>query len=453
MNYPIWEIPILGGSWLIGIMACIHIFISHFAVGGGLYFALSEWLAYKNNDEAMYDYLKKHAKFFMLVTTVAGAVTGVGIWTVIALVSPDGLHTLIQVYTFGWACEYLFFVAELAVVFVYYYCWDRVSRKTHLQLAISYAIASILTLVIINGILTFMLTPDNWIKSGYWLEGFFNRTYWPSLFIRIVIMASMAGMYSLYTASKLPQTTEEEACFRDRMLKYAAKWFIPTFAVGPVLAWWFSLNIPPDVLHTIQNGMQTSGVGNFSILARASYLGLILSGTVIIFAFVGPYLNPRGFTPKMALAFMVCGLLVTSIGEWSREMLRKPYVIYGHLYSNGLRMSDIETMNQTGYIANSKWKPQLIVGDEIGNKMRIGKAMFEGQCLACHTKGGYRSMPNMLGERDDKAIVAFLTTIHNTDKTKNPYMGIMPPVAGTSEEVDALATYLATLRATPKSMQ
>jgi hypothetical protein len=110
-------------------------------------------------------------------------------------------------------------------------------------------------------------------------------------------MVSLAGMYSLYTASKLPQITELEASFRARMLQYVAKWFIPTFAVGPLLAWWFGLNIPHDVLHTIQNGMQTSWVGNFSILARASYLGLILSGTSIIFAFVGPYLNPRGFTP------------------------------------------------------------------------------------------------------------------------------------------------------------
>ena len=109
MNYPIWVVPYLGGPWVIGIMAIIHIFISHFAVGGGAFLALAEELAYKRKDDRIYQYLKDHSRFFVLVTTVAGAATGVGIWFTISLVSPDGTGSLIQIFTLAWALEYLFF--------------------------------------------------------------------------------------------------------------------------------------------------------------------------------------------------------------------------------------------------------------------------------------------------------------------------------------------------------
>ena len=35
MNYPVWDIPLIGSGWVIGIIAIFHVMISHFAVGGG----------------------------------------------------------------------------------------------------------------------------------------------------------------------------------------------------------------------------------------------------------------------------------------------------------------------------------------------------------------------------------------------------------------------------------
>ena len=101
MNYPLWIVPYLGGTWVIGIIAIIHVFISHFAVGGGIFLALAEELAYRRKDDRIYDFLKQHSRFFVLITTVAGAVTGVGIWFSVSLVSPDGIASLIQSFTLG----------------------------------------------------------------------------------------------------------------------------------------------------------------------------------------------------------------------------------------------------------------------------------------------------------------------------------------------------------------
>lgn len=60
MNFPIWEVPYLGGGLFIGIVAVLYVFISHFAAGGGLFLVLTERKAYRENNPAMLEYVKKH---------------------------------------------------------------------------------------------------------------------------------------------------------------------------------------------------------------------------------------------------------------------------------------------------------------------------------------------------------------------------------------------------------
>ena len=37
MNYPVWFLAETGGGLLIALISILHMFVSHFAVGGGLY--------------------------------------------------------------------------------------------------------------------------------------------------------------------------------------------------------------------------------------------------------------------------------------------------------------------------------------------------------------------------------------------------------------------------------
>lgn len=437
MNYPFWEVPVIGGIWVIGIIASIHIFITHFAIGGGAFLAITEQWAYKTGDQRIYNYLKRYTLLFVILTTVAGVVTGVGIWWSISLVNPDGTHTLIQIFTLLWAWEYLFFAAEIPTIFVYYYTWDRISPRKHLALAWLYFGIAIFTLLIINGILTFMLTPGNWLLSRDWLDGYFNPTFWPSNVLRLLIMFALAGMFAMATASLI----RDDPDFRTRMLRYAARWFLPVFFLGPLAGYWYFTQVPPEALENVLAGIQASGIGNFSILARAIYLSLFLSGTILIFVFVGPFLNPKGFSFQMALIFMTFGLLVTGITEWSREMLRKPYVIFDYMYANGILKTQIPELSQTGFAAAARWVPPA----ETISDLRLGKAMFTYQCMSCHTRKGYRGIDRLLAGRDEAGILSFLQVLRETDKEENPYYRIMPPLVGTDEELAALANYLSTL--------
>ena len=130
MNYPIWDVS-FGAGLLIALVAGLHVFVSHFAVGGGLFLVLTERKALKNHDHALLNWLKAHTKFFVLLTVVYGAVSGVGIWFTIGLISPAATSNLIHIFVWGWAIEWVFFFLEITAALLYLAGWDKLSPKLH----------------------------------------------------------------------------------------------------------------------------------------------------------------------------------------------------------------------------------------------------------------------------------------------------------------------------------
>ncbi len=109
MNYPLWHLTTFGGGFFIALIAVVHVLVSHFAVGGGAFLVLLERKARNTDDADLLAYVKKHSRFFMLLTMVFGSITGVGIWWTIALLNPGGTSVLIHTFVFGWAAEWVFF--------------------------------------------------------------------------------------------------------------------------------------------------------------------------------------------------------------------------------------------------------------------------------------------------------------------------------------------------------
>lgn len=448
MNYPVWEVPLLGGAWIIGIIAIFHVMISHFAVGGGLYLAMAEHKAIRENRRDWLPLLEKHAKFFLVLTGVFGAVSGVGIWFAIGLVHPESTSTLIHNFVFGWAIEWVFFLIELTTAAVYYYTWNRIPEKLHLKVGYLYAAMSFCTLVIINGILTFMLTPgDAWLSvagtgqeaSRFW-QAFFNPTYWPSLFLRTVVCISLAGIWALVTMARF----EDEAFQRTRVavIRWSAAWLMPAFLLMPALMLWYLSMVPQDNRGLLQLGMSTIGSGAFTQVTRIGLLTIMTSATIAGVVYFFAYKSPRDFSFGHAISVLILALAATASTEYAREALRKPYVIGRHMYSNGIRLSEIEGYNRDGFLTRSLWAQAAL---KSGHPEEIGKAMFRGQCMSCHTIDGYRSMRRMLADRDAKGITNLLKTLHETGGASASYKAYMPPLVGTQEERDALGAYLLTL--------
>jgi cytochrome bd-type quinol oxidase subunit 1 len=444
MNYPFWDIPYLGSGWVIGIIAIFHVMISQFAVGGGLYLPLAERKALREGRTDWLQELVGYSKFFLVLTSVFGTVSGVGIWFAIGLTHPEATSTLIHNFVFGWAIEWVFFMVELTTAAVYYYTWNRVDSKLHLTVGWVYAGASVCTLIIINAILTFMLTPGNtWLSvagtgneaSKFW-NAFFNPTYWPSLLLRTCVCCSLAGIWALISSSRIDGHTLPG--LKSSLVKWSVKWLVPSFMAMPFLFVWYVFMVPASQRALLTLGMDTIGSGTFSMVTRIALIIVITSATIIGVAYYLAYRNPVDFNTAHAVAILLLALMATGAGEYSREMLRKPYVIGRWMYSNGVRVPYAVKIdnNPQGYLAHTNW-----VWNGADSSYSRGEAIFRGECGSCHTLNGYRPLVTLMAGRDRANIESFITMLHEY-KADSPYHRFMPPMVGSKRDVANLANYL-----------
>ncbi len=80
MDFPFWIHPSIAGGQLIASIAILHVFISHFAVGMGLYVVMAEQKAVKNEDRELLNFVKTNSSLILFISAILGALTGVGIW-------------------------------------------------------------------------------------------------------------------------------------------------------------------------------------------------------------------------------------------------------------------------------------------------------------------------------------------------------------------------------------
>ena len=468
MNYPVWDVTFLGSGLMIALIAIFHVFISHFAVGGGFYLPMTEALALRKGRKDWMEQLKKHSKFFLILTGVFGAVTGVGIWFVIGLANPEATSTLIHFWVFAWGIEWVVFLVELSSIAAYYYLWGRVSDALHIKIGWVYAITAWLSLFAINGILTFMLTPGQpWLAvagSGhetfaFW-SAFFNPTFWPSLLVRTLICLSMAGVFALVSASRIDGEKHPE--LKTETILWARKWLLPSFLLLPVGLFWYLSQVPEGHRALLSLGAATVGQGLFTILTRLTIvLAQASLGTVASVYLLTSQRNAVGFRLGAALGIASLAYMTIGATEMLREMLRKPYVIGQHMYSNGVRKSEVAGFNQNGYLTKTLWvrpeeRARWAAEDQaaasgaprIVNPAR-GELMFRGQCMACHTWDGYRGMRTFLKGRDRQGVSNIVNVLH-AYRADSPYRPFMPPLVGTQAEVESLIDYLTSQVSAPK---
>lgn len=417
MDFPLWIHPTIAGGQLIAAIAILHVFISHFAVGMGLYVVLAEQKAVKTQDSDLLDFVKKNSSLILFISAILGALTGVGIWFSIALVSPTGTGSLISIFVWGWATEWVFFLLEICALLIYYYTWDKVSHKTHIFIGWLYFIGAFFSLVIIAGIISFQLTPGTWIQDKTFWGGFFNPSYIPSVIGRFGICLVLAAVYSFLVLSFT----------KNEKVKVTAGHYSGIYAaVGFVLAfagfYWWKMSLPENIQGLL--GGDNVILGNFFKYSTIS--ALIVAVISLFFTFI----MPKRINIIVTILLMIMGLYSFGYYEFARERGRKPYVIMDYMYANGILVDEVSELNEKGVLSKVKWaslgKPNSIIGK--------GEAVFDAQCRSCHMLEGYNALKPKL-EGMDKEDIKFYLTILDSNQ-------LMPPFVGTEEEQEALATFL-----------
>ena len=346
MAYPWWHVPYLTAPMVIALVAVVHVLVSHYAVGGGILLALENRYALKKNDKAYRAYWKKHARFFILLTVVFGAITGVGIWWTIGLASPLATETLISTFVFGWAIEWVFFIVEIVAAFAFYYFWEKLPPKTHRNIGYIYALAAWISLILITGITAFMLNSrglfGDWAETGSFWSAFFNRQFLPQTIARTGGALLFATLYVWLHAA----WTERSDTVREQVIK---RMTTPAFVGMGLLAcgvagWFFFL--PKS------SQMMLERAAAMNIFAG---LFFALIGGMILLIIVGPVRAPGKVTAPAALALFLLGIAAVGTAEFVREAVRKPFIVDRVVYGNQIYAGKVSETARVGLLASGVW--------------------------------------------------------------------------------------------------
>lgn len=432
MEYPFWLVPGIGKGLIIGVISVLHVFVAQFAVGGGVYLAWMEGRAEKLQSPELLQWLEKHTRFFLLLTMVFGGVSGVAIWFAMTVVSPAGTYILVSNFVFIWAAEWTFFLVEIVTLLAYYYTYPlrrdgRFSARLHMRIGWLYAFAGFMSLFLINGIITYMLTPGQSLETGRLIHAFFNPTFWPSLVFRFALCLLLAGMFALFTAARLKNETIKRSVTRSAALWVA----LPLLPLAASTAWYY-FALPPD--RQLAMTRRTLDIYPFA-KAYGWILPIILIGS--LFAFV----RAERLRTPLTIAILCSGLALVGSFEWIRETGRRPWLVPGIVYSNGMTVAEKSFMDKRGISAISGWSNLLADSKASrGAKVTRGEFIFEQQCGTCHGINGPRLDIVPLLERYSPAGMAAQLAGQGKRLT------YMPPFSGNSDDITTLAEFLNSLR-------
>jgi mono/diheme cytochrome c family protein len=463
MNFPQWSLPAPG--LLVAGVAIVHVFISHFAVGGGLFLVLAERKARRERDDAFLGYVRRHSRFFVLLTLVLGALTGVGIWFTIGLVHPQATASLINIFVWAWAIEWTMFATEIAAAMVYYHGWDRLDARTHVRVGWIYAVAAWLSLVVINGILSFMMTPGLWLSSGNMWAGLVNPTFPPSVVVRTLAAFGLAGVYALVTGAGL-----RDAALKEKVAVFARPWVLWSAALLPlaltaylVIALWTGIPIGEPLggsgagIDGVVSALLAGSRSGNPVALNAVRVVFAASTLALLLAVVATTWRRRRYGLPLALATFACAFAAIGAGEWVREDLRKPYVIGRYMFVNGVREPRgpeaagpsptgedrfaLDSLQRTGVLRAALWT-RLPPGGAASHEAE-GAEVFRLLCTHCHTIDGHLGIRKLVAGRPREALVGVLAHLDTWRGRK------MPPFAGNAPEREAVAYYLARLGGAP----
>lgn len=441
MHYPWWYVPFLTSPMLIAIIAVLHVIVSHYAVGGGLFLAVETRYAYRTANRSYLAYLKDHAWFFILITVVYGAITGVGIWWTIGLASPLSTQMLIHTFVFGWAMEYVFFLLEIISAFIFYYYWGRLDANTHQTIGWIYAGSAWMSLVIITGITAFMLNPGAWPHHQSFWVGFFNPQFIPQVVARTGGSFLLTSLYVYLHAT----FRVKEPALRDLIGSRSAR---PAL-LGAILVVIGGIGWYVFLPESAKAALEVASVLNVLMV-------LIFAVTIAVFVmlYLGPYRNPGWLSPGFAILLFAFGVAAIATGEYIREAVRKPFIVYNVVLSNQVFPEEVPILRRSGFLEGGTWTKAFVSQDYAqvmrsgkideaellklpgADRRRLGEVLFQYHCNDCHAKArGYSPVGQLIRGWTSEMV---LTLVEHPEKVHF----FMPPWSGTSEEAELLKQYL-----------
>jgi mono/diheme cytochrome c family protein len=421
MDFPVWRLGAFGGGFWIVLIAVLHVCVAYFAVGGGLFLVATEIRARRLGSRSLLAYGHGLTRFFLLLTMVFGALSGVGIWLVITVLSPQATLLLVRALAWGWATEWTFFAGEIAALLVYYYGYDRLDARRHLAIGWLYFLFAFLSLFVINGLVGFMLTPGRWPETLDFWDGLFNPSFWPSLVLRFALGSLLAGLVGIATGLGIPDVADREA-----MLRFCRRYVLAVLPVLAGSAFWY-LGVLPEAVRdfVLRRSPEAVTFGRIFVWLLVA-VGVLTVGLAARL--------PRGVRRSLAVVLLLAGLGLVGSFETIREAARKPWLVSGLIWSTDIRAGTVASVHDP-ILSRATWAK--VHEATPANRLMAGRELFALECLACHSIGGpIRDIRKYTAHIGAQGVEAFLTG-------QGKLFTQMPPFLGSAAEREALAAYIA----------
>lgn len=437
--YPTWLEPGVGSGWVIAIIATIHVLFSHASVGGAMLFGWLANVAVRKNRPEYLSFIRRYGLFLLIFSYVLGSITGPGIWFSATIASPRGISTLIHSFVWVWATEWVFFIIEVIGVYLLIYLAGKVDAKTHTRISIIFGIASVATLLVIVGVLSFMMWPGSadWYTTGGVLNAFFGENTFAQVLTRLAMVMTITAVVGGMVAARFTRPEEKAPIVRT-----LGVFGLIGAAVGYGAFQWYMHTLPANAYELIYTRLP----------AHFGEMMLVCVGVTSLW-FVLTMLKP-GLVRVWSAAVMTLVILVLGIApeEMSREILRKPWIAGQYLYANQLIGRDVPALGirnemplvaQKGILKLHPFVPENLRTVTPENQLEAGRVIALTMCSNCHslTTSGVRPLYRYF-------------PVNSTQDSIAEYLGAglyrghtmyMPPVPLPADERQALARYISTL--------
>jgi hypothetical protein len=429
--FPPFRASYLGAGTVIGTNAIIHMVIAQGVALGFLgYLGLADRYALLYGGNAVAEWeklLKRFLTFGTVVTTVVGAVTGAGIWFTIGALSPRATASMLRVFFWPLFAEWLVFVVEVIAILLLYGAWERLFRWRWLRIGLAFAYAgySVLSAILITGIISFMLTSGTWPHDQRLAVAFFNPSFWPQLLSRIALAGAAGAIIALGMAS-LPGV---DVRVRRAIVRPFGASLVGCLAVlVPALAWY--LLVVPDFYTTRKV---------FAVLTQHSaqrpsvfYVSNIVAGLIAVALGVAGIARRSRLVAWLSIPGLI--VMVGFVAEYERirEFVRGPYLMPGHMYVSEVLMPEQFLFAKQGMLPNDYWYQRLHAHPDLN---QAGAQLFNNNCAVCHTTGGINDIRDRIAGRPQDALEVLLGRTHEM-------VSFMPPFAGDDRERRVTARFL-----------
>ena len=432
MNFPILHIPVVGDGMTIALNAVLHVCISHgLAIGLMAMLVLFQTLTWKGKGQFWADIARKLLGPLVVVTTSIGAVTGVGIWILTGSLAPEGIGALIHLFFWPWFIEWFAFTAEVILLLCYYYRWDKlITTKPGTLAAIgwAYVATSLVSAILITGILGFMLTPQGWPWARSFTEAYFNPTFVPQCFLRVGGGLGMGVLLLLaWIAWRFKGTPQE----RGRALRACGIALLLSLIVTAVSSYVYFSRVPLTYLTHWKFAVATSHLSQMpDFLPTANVAAvLVLLLTALVALIRQPLLSRLLCIPALLLS--LCFVMEF---ERVREFIRGPYLMPGYMHASQITLVESEALaaENKALLPRLRW---VNTSDSQTPTTQAAKTLFAANCGVCHAESGINGIDQRLAGRSADGINAML----GITQRLAPYM---TPFVGSEQERTLLTEYL-----------